>query len=96
MSARIQNGIWKRNIPLGWKQRGEWRTDMFKSALSDPRLCECHFILEGGPTVIVSVVELRRVLEGGPDHYEGSIWGPFNINPIQRTVSGQIVQMQVT
>lgn len=95
MSARIQNGVWKRNVPLGWKQNGEWRTDIFKSVLSDQSLRECRFMLEGGPTVIIPATELRRVLEHGPDHYDGEIWGPFNINPTLRTVSGENVKMLV-
>jgi hypothetical protein len=95
MAAKIMNGVWTRSVPLGWKKKNEWRTDIFKSVLSDPHLHECHFVLESGPTIIIHATELRRVLEKGPDHYVGSIWGPFNINPILKTISGQNVQMRI-
>ena len=91
--ARIVEGTWTRKVP--WKQNGDWRTDIFKSVLSDPRLRQCCFVLGGGPTVCISASELRRVLEGGSDHYDGRIWGPFNINPLCNTVAGQKVQMQL-
>jgi hypothetical protein len=90
--AKILEGIWTRNVP--WRQNGEWRTDIFKSVLSDARLIECRFVLKGGPTIVILVEELRRVLVGGPDHYSGDIWGPFNINPAQNTLAGQKVQMR--
>ena len=92
MPAKIESGVWTRNVP--WKQQnGEWRADIFKSVLADPRLRECHFILKDGPTLIVPADELRRVLVGGPDHYAGKIWGPFNLNPRQKNVAGVAVQM---
>jgi len=91
--AKITNGVWTRNVP--WEKDGEWRTDMFKSVLADPRLRQARFVLVGGPTVLIPVEDLRRVLVGGRDHYYGRIWGPFNINPKRGTVDGQKVQMEV-
>ena len=92
--ARIPNGVWTRNVP--WEKDGEWRTDMFKTVLADSRLRQARFVLAGGPTVLVPVEELRRVLEGGRDHYYGhKIWGPFNINPKRGTIDRQKVQMEI-
>lgn len=90
--ARIHNGVWTRNVP--WASNGEWRTDIFKSVLSDSALQQCRFVLEGGPTVLIPADELRRAIVGGADHYEQKIWGPFNINPTAKTVNGQPVQME--
>ena len=90
--AKIIEGVWTRRVP--WEQKGEWRTDIFKTVLSDPRLKECRFILKDGPTVLIPAGELRRILENGPEHYGGSIWGPFNIDPARNTVDGQKVQMR--
>jgi hypothetical protein len=93
--AKIVAGIWEKNIKRTWKFNGEWRTDIFKSVLSDPRFRECRFVLENGPTVIVSAEELRRVVEGGSEHYDGKIWGPFSINPTCGTIAGRKVQMEI-
>jgi hypothetical protein len=61
--AKIIDGVWTRRVP--WGQKGEWRTDIFKSVLSDARLKECHFILKDGPTVLIPAGELRRILKNG-------------------------------
>ena len=90
--ARITNGVWTRNVP--WEKDEEWRTDIFKTTLADPRLRTCRFVLRDGPTVLIPAEDLRAVLEGGADHYTGKIWGPFNINPRERTVDGHPVQME--
>ena len=89
--AKILDGKWTRKVP--WKQNGEWRTDIFKSVLSDPRLTECRFVLKGGPTVAISADELRRVLVGGPAT-GGKDLGPVNINPVKNIVGGQKVQIR--
>lgn len=88
------DGVWTRHV--NWPtQDGAWRTDIFKSTLSDPRLRFATFIMKDGPTVIIPADELRVILEGGPDHYGGEIWGPFNINPDRSTVNGHTVRMEV-
>ncbi len=91
--ARITNGIWTRNAT--WEHNGEWRSDIFKRTLADPRLQFARYVLKGGPTVTIPAEELRRVLEGGRDHYGAEIWGPFNINPKAHTVDGHKIQMEV-
>lgn len=68
---------------------------MFKSVLADSALTEAVFLCEGGPTIIVPASELRRILPMGPDHYDGKIWGPFNIDPENHTISGHKVLMDV-
>ena len=67
---------------------------MFKTVLADSRLHQARFVLADGPTVLIPVEDLRRVLVGGRDHYYGQkIWGPFNINPKRGTIDGHKVQM---
>jgi len=92
--ARIIGGIWTRNVP--WHKDGVWRTDMFKSVLADERLRQARFVLADGPTVLVSVTDLQRVLVGGRDHYYGQkIWGPFNIDPKRGTIDGHKVEIHI-
>ncbi len=91
--AKIVNGVWTRNVP--WKRKGQWRTDIFKRTLSRPSLLECRFVLKDGPTVQIPATELRHVLEGGHDHYDAKIWGPFNIDPVQHTGEGRNVRMSI-
>ncbi len=92
-NARIEDGIWVRNV--SWSSGSSWRTDIFKSVLADSRLKTAEFRLKNGPTVRVPQAELQRVLVGGSEHYKGKIWGPFNIDPIAKTVRGLKVQMSV-
>jgi hypothetical protein len=91
--AKITNGVWTRNVP--WEHNGEWRTDIFKSTLSDCRLRFARFVLNGGPAIVIPADDLRRVITGGPNHYANKIWGPFNINPTTGTVDRNRVQMNV-
>jgi len=68
---------------------------MFKTVLADGRLTEAEFICKDGPTIIVSAAELRRVLPLGHDHYGSQIWGPFNIDPREKTINGCGVDMVI-
>jgi len=91
--AKITDGRWKRNVTWG-NPSGVWRTDMFKTVLNDERLKEAAFICKEGPTVIVPVEDLRRVLPLGKDHYfESQIWGPFNIDTKRKEIDGHPVSM---
>jgi hypothetical protein len=91
--AKIHEGVWTRAVP--WQHDGQWRADIFKSTLSDIRLLFAKFVLKGGPVIVIPVGELRRAVVGGPDHYAGKIWGPFNICPKTASVNGIKVQMSV-
>jgi hypothetical protein len=92
--AIITNGLWIRRVP--WRKSGQWRADIFKSVLSDSRLKTARFLLKYGPDVLVSATELRQALEGARSHHvNNQIWGPFNIDPIERTINGQKVKMDV-
>lgn len=91
--ARIIAGVW--TLQVTWAKDGVWRTDMFKSVLADHRLEVAEFILVGGPSVRVLKSELERVLVSGPDHYNGAIWGPFDIEPRAKRLGGTIVSMDV-
>jgi hypothetical protein len=93
--ARRIGKVWFRGVPRSWKQRGGWRTDIHKTVLADPTLSHCCFSLEGGPIVVIPVVEVRRVIEGGRERYGGKIWGPFNIDHAAQTIDGQTVTMVV-
>jgi len=96
MTAKIDvQGVWNRNIPRKWIHKEQGRTDIFKTVLEHPRLRLCRFFFADGPTVVIPAGELRRVVEGGSDHYGGKIWGPFYVNPSRQTVNGRRVQMQV-
>jgi hypothetical protein len=66
-----------------------------KSVLADERLRVAEFVLAGGPTVRVSKTELQRVLPAGPDHYDGRIWGPFDIEPNTQRLAGETVSMEL-
>ncbi|MGO9056965.1 MAG: hypothetical protein ACLQU2_06205 [Candidatus Binataceae bacterium] len=94
MAAQIRNGRWTRHVT--WQRDGIWRTDIFKTTLADPRLIEAEFVLKNGSRVIIPAAELRRVLIGGSDHYNGKIWGPFNVDPVRKTVEGQSCRMEIT
>lgn len=93
--AKMINGRWQRRVP--WKMSGPvWRTDMFKTVLADERLKEAEFICKEGPTIIVPAEDLRRVLPLGRDHYyDSQIWGPFSIDPKQKTIDGHPVSMTI-
>ena len=92
--AIITNGLWIRRVP--WRKSGQWRTDIFKSVLSDSRLKAARFLLKYGPDVLVSATELRQALEGVRSyHVNNQIWGPFNIDPVERTINGRKVKMDV-
>jgi len=95
MSARIVDGTWKRRVPQQGCKGCVWRADIFKSTLSNPRLLRAEFFSDDGLSVVIAADELRRVLEGGADHYGGKIWGPFNIDLKHRTVAGRRVQMEI-
>ncbi|SRR6266571_6663027 len=91
--AKIKQGLWVRRVT--WRQGNVWRTDMFKSVLADERLKVAEFKLQDGPVIRTARSELERVLVGGPDHYSGNIWGPFNIDPKTKTLADRCVQMEV-
>jgi 5-methylcytosine-specific restriction endonuclease McrA len=93
--AKIQDGVWKRNVHVTWKNQNGWRTSIHKSVLADPRLRECHYVLEGDSTALIPIEELRRVVIDGPDYDNERIWGPFNIDPVYKTVAGKAVRMRV-
>jgi hypothetical protein len=68
---------------------------MFKSVLADVRLKEAEFICKGGPRIIIPVDDLRAVLPKGNDHYDGKIWGPFNIDTANSCIDGSPVKMTI-
>jgi hypothetical protein len=95
MAAKIVNGRWTRKLKAAWGRNGMWRTDIFKSTLADPRLVEAEFVLPNGRRIVIPAAGLRRILIGGRDHYNGKIWGPFNIEPAAKTVEGQSCSMKI-
>jgi hypothetical protein len=68
---------------------------MFKSVLADIRLKEAVFICKDGPRIIVPADDLRAVLPKGNDHYDGKIWGPFNIDTVRSRIDGSSVKMTI-
>jgi hypothetical protein len=91
--AKIVAGRWERNVP--WGKQGIWRSDIFKTVLADKGLKEAVFLCHDGPVVTILADELRHVLVGGASHYEDKIWGPFNIDPSNKTIDGKPVAMSV-
>jgi hypothetical protein len=91
--AKIIEGVWERNVT--WSKDNEWRTDIFKSTLANPNLETACFILQDGRRILITAEELKRVLVGGADHFDEKIWGPFNLNPISKTLNGANVAMTV-
>ncbi len=86
--AEIVDGVWTRHVP--WRSSGKWRTDIFKSLLSDSQLEACRFVLEDGPVVAIPANELRRVVLNGPRFGARLI-----IDPVARTVDNEKVEMSV-
>jgi hypothetical protein len=68
---------------------------MFKSVLADVRLKEAEFVCKGGPRILVCADDLRAVLPKGNDHYNGKIWGPFNIDTAKSCIDGCPVKMTI-
>jgi len=95
MAAEIINGCWTRKLKDSWYRNGVWRTDIFKTTLDDERLVEAEFALPNGSRIVIPAADLRRILIGGRDHYNRKIWGPFDIDPVGRTVEGQPCSMKI-
>lgn len=98
--AKIIHGRWTRRINWKWCHNGQWRTDMFKSTLSDSRLKEAEFVCYGKSgkvvkRIVISATELKKVLPNLSDHYHGRIFGPFNIDPGKGLIDGHVIQMEV-
>ena len=88
----LTKSICTRHVPR--RSTGEWRTDILKTVLWDEQLKFCRFVLGDGPTVLVPVEELRRVLAGEQDKPENKIYGPFTIDPATNTINGNEIDMQ--
>ncbi len=90
----IRGGIWKRSVHSPWSNvNGNWRTDISRNVLANPRVLMCEFILDTGNTCRVSIQEIRRALCGKPPRHIGMI--VFSMNPIRKTINKCGVEMEI-
>jgi hypothetical protein len=91
-NENLPKSICTRHVPR--RSTGEWRTDVLKTVLWDEQIQYCRFVLGDGPTVMIPIEELRRVLAGQPEKPGNKIYGPFTIDPANNTINGQEIEMQ--
>ncbi len=91
-STSLTRRICTRRVPK--LDSGTWCTDIPRTLLWDEQLKFCRFVLGDGPTVLVPVEELRRVV-GQADNPEIKVCGPFTIDPAAYTINGQQIPMQM-
>ncbi len=85
----IQDGTWTQRAPRS--RNGVWGALVFEPWIADPRFKRARFILEGGPTVLVSAEDLRRVAAGSKKRTEKAI--PLRIDPEKSSINGQPVEL---
>ena len=90
-SPNIRSGTWTRRVP--WAHGQYWRTDITFSVLNDPWVRTARYILKDGPIVDVPMTELRAALKDAPTRRDGTIIGPYNVDPFAKTVDGTAVLM---
>jgi len=94
-SPRIINGVWKRNIPVGWCKWDTCRTSISVSVLSTISTAQrCVFAIEDGPSCEIPIAEVRRVLKNEHPAANGAI--VFTLDHKRHTINGSTVQMIVS
>ena len=85
--ADIQDGTWtQRSVNC---RNGVWGAFIFEPWVTDMRFRQARFILEGGPTVLVSAEDLQQVVAG--TKRRGKLAVPLRIDPQKGTINGQKV-----
>lgn len=69
---------------------------IFKSSVTDVRFRRARFVLAGGPTILVSGHDLRRVVEEKLQRLRpGGSACPLSINPVAGTINKQKVDLSI-
>jgi hypothetical protein len=86
----LKDGTWTQRVVT---HRGPvWRTTIWESSLEDGRFRRARFVLEGGPTIVVSAEELRQVVAHRNPRHKSLC--PLRINPTESTINGEKVEIQ--
>jgi hypothetical protein len=86
----LKDGTWTQRVVT---HRGPvWRTIIRESSLEDGRFRRARFVLEGGPTIVVSAEELRQVVAHRNPRHKSLC--PLRINPTESTINGEKVEIQ--
>jgi len=86
---RIENGIYRRSVPVKW----HGRTDIPVVVLGNASIHHAMFVVEKGPVVFIDMLRLKTVLESVPRR--GTKVGPFTINWTRGTINGHPVPMLI-
>jgi hypothetical protein len=85
----IQDGTWTHRALS--RKPGIWSALICEPWVTDARFRQARFILDGGPTVLVSAEDLRRVVAG--TRRRGKVAVPLRIHPEKGTINGQTVEL---
>jgi len=89
--SKIQDGTWTHRITTF--KDGIWRTIIEKDCLTDDRFQRARFVFDGGPTVLVSAEDLRRVCDVSKAQSElGLYWLYFDLE--KSTLNDQSVHFE--
>jgi hypothetical protein len=89
-----EDGTWTQRVT--WHKDGVWRVVIFKSSVTDDHFRRARFVLVGGPTVLVSGHDLRRVVEQELQKLRpGGSACPLIINPVAGTINKQKVDLSI-
>jgi len=89
-SIRIEDGTWTRRIRH--HKAGVWWGLVPKEWVADPRFLRGRLVLVDGPSLLVPLTELRRVISG---FVARSRAAELYVNPEQGTINGQAVELQI-
>jgi hypothetical protein len=88
------DGTWTRRVTS--HKVGIWRTIIFRSSVTDDRFRRARFVLVGGPTILVSAIDLRRCVEQKLQTLRpGGTACPLSIDPVASTINKQKVALSI-
>jgi hypothetical protein len=94
----MKSQTWTRYFPGTWENSRGYRTDISYRTLTDHSISHAHFIARdepGQPGYLVPMDAMRPALLEAPRRSNGMV-GPFNVDPVRRTVNGRRVPMEST
>jgi hypothetical protein len=86
----MQDGTW--TLRVHRNKKGKWWAIIVEQWITDNRFRRARFVLDNGPTVLVSAHELQRVVATIQVRGEHAI--PLQIDPKSGTISHQKVAME--